>query len=57
MRDKKRISLVLKELERLWIENPDLRLCQLIANCFDKTDLYYIEDDVFLKCLIKEYHG
>ena len=52
MRDINRIKPVLKELENLWLENPDFRLGQLIMG-ITKTEvinpkLFYMEDDEFL---------
>ena len=55
MRDPSRIPLILKEIERIWLENPDLRLCQLIGNCYESEDLYYKEDDNLLKRLKEIY--
>ncbi len=50
MRDPKRIPRILKLLEKIWLDNPDLRLAQLIVNCRPTVaetcpDLYYLEDD------------
>ena len=28
----------------IWQKNKELRLCQLIGNCFPAGDLYYMED-------------
>ena len=44
MRDPKRIKKLLKLIEKIWTENPDLRLCQLLCNCVPLKDPYYIED-------------
>jgi hypothetical protein len=35
-------KFVLKRLEKLWLENPEFRLGQLIANAYG--DPYYVED-------------
>ena len=45
MRDPDRIPEILALIEKIWKKNPDLRLCQLIGNCFSLHDLYYVEDD------------
>ncbi len=45
MRDPMRIQKMLKLIEEIWEKNPDLRLCQLIGNCFHSGDHYYKEDD------------
>jgi hypothetical protein len=44
-RDKQRIKRIIRLIERIWKKQPDLRLCQLIQNCFGKEDIYYYEDD------------
>ena len=36
-----------------WTENPDLRFCQMLGNCFEQQDLYYIEDAELLEKLKK----
>lgn len=51
MRDIKRIKRILKKIEEIWIKNPDLRLCQLIGNCFNAGDLYNVEDKELEKAL------
>jgi len=56
MRDPKRISKILKYVEKIWKKNPDLRLSQLIGNCFLAGDLYYIEDDIMEKKLRQIYN-
>jgi len=46
MRDPKRIKRILELVEKIWKENPDLRLTQLIMNVLSmNADPYYIEDD------------
>jgi uncharacterized protein YihD (DUF1040 family) len=53
MRDIKRIKPLLKKLEKLWIENQDLRLCQLFLVIAKSSEtnpkLFYMEDDEFLE--------
>lgn len=55
MRDKNRIPKVLKELERIWMANPDFRLGQLmVVASRPKTPcpaVFYIEDDKLLEGL------
>lgn len=34
MRDPDRINEILELISKIWHKNPDLRLCQLIGNCF-----------------------
>lgn len=55
MRDCKRIPEVLKELEKFWKQNPDLRLGQIIANLnyeiMENNDPFYIEDIDLLELL------
>jgi|GEM_PF-874182 len=52
MRDKNRIPKILKELERVWKKNPDLRLGQLIMIAARPKDpcprVFYVEDDEML---------
>ncbi|MBA7602518.1 hypothetical protein ES703_09611 [subsurface metagenome] len=56
MRDPKRIKSLLKTIKKAWKKHPDLRLCQLIGNCFPgKSDLYSVEDDDLLKRIKKTY--
>lgn len=52
-RDASRISPFLKELEELWIMNPDLRFGQLIAIISRGLDVdqFNAEDDKWLKAL------
>jgi len=52
MRDPKRIPKILKELRKIWEENPDLRLGQLLLNL--GFDFYYLEDDVLIESLKKQ---
>ena len=55
MRDVKRIPIILEKIKEVWLKNPDLRLTQLIGNCFGAGDLYYVEDDLLLKKLNDVY--
>jgi hypothetical protein len=50
MRDVKRIKRILGKLETKWLENPDLRFCQLLCNYGiipynPGKDNFYLEDD------------
>lgn len=54
MRDPKRIKPMLKLIEQIWKECPDLRLCQLIGNVAPH-DNYHIEDDDLERRLRKAY--
>jgi uncharacterized protein YihD (DUF1040 family) len=54
-RDLKRIKRILKLIEVLWEKNPDLRLCQLIGNCFGPRNPYYREDDELEEALKNTY--
>jgi hypothetical protein len=56
-KDPKRISRIVKLLEKCWKKHPGLRLCQLL-NCVSTTipigdDLFYVEDDQIEKDLIE----
>lgn len=57
MRDKERIPKILSGIEKIWKENPDLRLGQLLKNLRTNVmfDFYYIEDEKLLQ-LLKEYY-
>jgi len=55
MRNPKRIKKILKLLEEIWTKNPDLRLTQLIGNCFEPGDLYNVEDERLEKALKERY--
>lgn len=56
MRNPKRIKPILKELEKIWTANPDLRLGQLFGNCIDNDmNFYYIEDEDLIKLLKETY--
>ena len=57
MRDPERIPAILKELEKYWNDNPDLRLGQIISNFSQKagySDPFYFEDETLLKMLEAE---
>ena len=53
MRDKNRIPKILKQLQVIWEQNPDLRLGQLITNLINTrdTDVYYMEDIYLINAL------
>lgn len=56
MRDAQRIPRILKLIEIIWVKNPDLRLCQIIGNCFEPGDLYHKEDSL-LEAQLKQIYG
>jgi len=54
MRDPKRIKKMLKQIEKIWEKNPDLRLFQLLLNPLGlsgNTSIYYLEDDILVEAL------
>jgi hypothetical protein len=56
MRDIYRIEPFLKELKKLWEFHQDLRFGQIVAIIsakYSNTDLFYIEDEDFLKYIEK----
>lgn len=55
-RNKKRITRIIKLIEKIWQDNPELRLMQLLSNCFYSTDLYYEEDKEVEKSLKEKYN-
>lgn len=52
MRDIKRITIILKEIEKIWKSMPDLRLSQLLLNC---DIFYHLEDDELMERLRETY--
>ncbi|MGE0594658.1 MAG: hypothetical protein AB7G23_08960 [Vicinamibacterales bacterium] len=52
MRDPKRIQPILKLMEELWTQNPDLRLGQLLVNAIRPSqpapEVFYAGDDRLL---------
>ena len=56
MREPERIDRILNLVKRIWSRYPDLRLCQLIGNCFDAGDNYY-QEDTLLEEKLKEIYG
>lgn len=55
MRDPNRIHEMLRIVSKVWYKNPDLRLGQLIINACSESALYYIEDELLLESLKKQY--
>ena len=61
MRDPDRIPKILKEIEKIWVKFPDLRLGQLLINVFDAgsafahVSLYNLEDDKLVEQLEARY--
>lgn len=55
MRDPARIDQILKEIRRVWVQYPDLRLTQLLVNLIHPRDpcpqVFYFEDTELLKRL------
>ncbi|RZL44131.1 MAG: hypothetical protein EOP00_21185 [Pedobacter sp.] len=55
MREIERIKPIIGKLEKLWLENPDLRLGQLIMGITRTREtnpgLFYMEEDEFLEKL------
>lgn len=51
-------KLIINELFKIWLQNPDLRLTQLIMNLQepDGVDIYYIEDFKLIEDL-KEFYN
>ena len=55
MRDISRILRITNLIKKIWYKNPDLRLLQLLGNCFEAGDNYNKEDDKLEKKLKKTY--
>jgi uncharacterized protein YihD (DUF1040 family) len=49
MRNPKRINKILRLIEEIWEDNPDLRLTQLLLNTGELN--YYTEDDKLTEAL------
>lgn len=58
MRNIERIPVVLEKIKSVWLQNPDLRLCQLLENVKPDSlnDMYYIEDDKLIELLDLHYN-
>lgn len=57
MRDEKRINRILNLIKKIWLKYQDLRLMQLLGNCFVPGDNYHKEDtelEGMLKQIYKE---
>ena len=50
-----RIPMIMRVLEQVWKDNPDLRLGQLITVAAGKEDLFSMEDDGLMDGLWKEF--
>ena len=50
-----RIDTMLSLIKTIWIDHPNLRLCQLIGNCFESGDQYYREDAELFRRLAHTY--
>lgn len=57
MRDPRRIGRLLKLIADIWRFYPDLRLYQLLGNCFPPGDHYYTGDDELEAGLKQTYYG
>ncbi len=51
----KQIKKILNLILKIWKQHPELRLCQLLSNCFSERDLYYISDKDLEESLINTY--
>lgn len=56
MRDPKRIKKILRIVRKVWLKNPNLRLMQLLGNCFEVGDNYYKEDEELKRKLKERYN-
>ena len=58
IKDLQKQKRVLRVVERIWKKVPSLRLMQLLSNCFDQEDVYYVSDIALedrLRIVYKEY--
>lgn len=56
MRDIGRIKRIIDLIKKIWYKNPDLRLLQLLGNCFRAGDNYHKEDNLLEKKLKEMYN-
>lgn len=56
MRNPKRIKQLLRLIENIWKEYPDLRLMQLLENATGNENNYRLEDDDLIKLLTSCYY-
>lgn len=58
MRDPNRIPIILKQLEKVWSREPDLRIGQLIVSLVNPEEscskIFFFEDDQLLEALAAE---
>ena len=57
MRDPKRKKRILKLIASIWESHPDLRLMQLVGNCFEIGAVYHLEDTDLETILNARYLG
>ncbi len=50
------ILKILYLIYKAWRKNRNLRLCQLIGNCFEAGNNYYIKDDELEKRIKEMYN-
>ncbi len=55
MRDPERIKPMLDMVRTVWRRDPDMRLGQMLMNCEEGDDLYFIEDEELFRRLDKLY--
>lgn len=46
-----RIKPIIRKIEEVWREHPDLRLGQLLINCAGDKDLFNLEDDELMEAM------
>ena len=51
MRDPNRIDGILEGIKKVWKENPEMRLGQLLCNVLRDPTLYYVEDEQLVRML------
>ena len=57
MRDLARIERIMNVLSRIWRQNPDLRIGQILVSVaqvygFTSPDIFHVEDDDILQALL-----
>lgn len=59
-RDPERIDRILEKIRKIWKKDPDLRLAQLVLNCYtggEPNPAHGMEDDILEKRLEEVYKG
>lgn len=56
IRDSEHMNAIFKRIRRLWKAFPDLRLGQLIGNCANYQQIYYLSDEEIIQLMESKYN-